>query len=111
MAVRVGVRVLEDVAMDVIGDAAMDAIGDAGVDAVEPKGKSSRPRKRPSAKVETGRRSLNLRVDEAVYEKLTIHAMKRHMTISDLVGELATNGLRDYGIHRLGQRGGGSGEA
>ena len=88
----------------------VDATEDAGDGVGEPRGKGSRPRKRAAVKAETGRRSLNLRVPEAVYERLTIHAMKRHMTISDLVAELATAGLRDYAIHRVGGRGEGSGE-
>jgi hypothetical protein len=70
----------------------------------EAKGKAPRTRKKPGAKapVENGKRSLNLRVDQDSYRRLSIHALMRNSTISDLVMEFAQT-LRDWSMpHRIG---------
>lgn len=79
---------------------------------LEAKGKEPKARKKTGAKTpteSTGKRSLNLRVDDETYERLTIHAMKRRTTISDLVMELAKNSLREFSVHRVGVRSEGQG--
>ena len=88
----------------------MDAIEPVGDGAGEPKGRRAQRGKRASAKPETAKRSLNLRIDDDVYERLTVHAMKRRMTISDLVGEMTRSHCRDFAIHKVGQRGGSADE-
>ena len=70
----------------------------------EAKGKAPRTRKRPGAKApaETGKRSLNLRIDQDSYRRLSIHALMRDSTISDLVMEFAQS-LKEYSMpHRIG---------
>ena len=72
--------------------------------APEAKGKATRTRKRPGAKApaETGKRSLNLRIDQDSYRRLSIHALMRDSTISDLVMEFAQS-LKEYSMpHRIG---------
>ena len=73
--------------------------------APEAKGKSPRTRKRTGARTPTdtnGKRSLNLRIDEDSYRRLSIHALMRNTTISDLVMEFAQT-LRDWSMpHRIG---------
>ena len=72
--------------------------------APEAKGKRARARTKSTAK-ETKeaveKRSLNLRVDVETYERLTINAMKRRTTISDLVEGFAKGkpvDTREYGL-------------
>lgn len=84
----------------------MSAQEDVDMNAVEGKGKGARARKRTAAKApaESGKRSLNLRIDEESYRRLSIHALMRptHTTISDLVMEYAST-LREYSMpHRIG---------
>lgn len=70
----------------------------------EAKGKATRTRKRTGAKAPTdnGKRSLNLRIDQESYRRLSIHALMRDSTISDLVMEFAST-LRDWSMpHRIG---------
>lgn len=71
----------------------------------EAKGKTTRTRKRTGARTPTdtnGKRSLNLRIDEDSYRRLSIHALMRNTTISDLVMEFAQT-LRDWSMpHRIG---------
>jgi hypothetical protein len=85
----------------------MEAQEHVDANAPDGKGKGSKARKKPGAKTPTegtGKRSLNLRVDDETYERLTIHAMKRRATISDLVMEFARVHLREFSVHRNGQR-------
>ncbi len=84
----------------------MDAIEPVGDDAGEPKGRRAQRGRRASTRPETTKRSLNLRIDDDVYERLTVHAMKRRMTISDLVGEMTRSHCRDFAIHNVPRRGG-----
>jgi hypothetical protein len=76
--------------------------------APEAKVRGARTRRRATAKAPTDaadKRSLNLRVDTETYERLTIHAMKRRTTISDLVMEFAKDHLREFSMpHRIGVR-------
>ncbi|MGE5755410.1 MAG: hypothetical protein ACM35G_06815, partial [Planctomycetaceae bacterium] len=61
-------------------------------------------RRKASAKAptENGKRSLNLRIDQDSYRRLSIHALMRDSTISDLVMEFAQT-LREYSMpHRIG---------
>ncbi len=70
----------------------------------EAKGKTTRTRRKASARapVENGKRSLNLRVDQDSYRRLSIHALMLNTTISDLVMEFAQT-LRDWSMpHRIG---------
>jgi hypothetical protein len=70
----------------------------------EAKGKTPRTRRKASAKAPTdnGKRSLNLRIDQDSYRRLSIHALMRDSTISDLVMEFAQT-LRDWSMpHRIG---------
>lgn len=74
--------------------------------APEAKSRSTRTRKRPNAKVptENAKRSLNLRIDDDSYKRLSVHALMRNRTISDLVMEYAQT-LREYSMpHRLGAK-------
>lgn len=79
------------------------------VDSSAPTGKGTTPRTRRSkaatAPKSSGKRSLNLRIDDDSYKRLSIHALMRGATISDLVMEYAQS-LREYSMpHRLGGRG------
>ena len=79
----------------------MDAIEETDLDAQEGKGRGVKTRRRTNAKpVEAGKRSLNLRVGQDEYERLAVHALRRHTTISELVMELARAHLREFSIHR-----------
>lgn len=88
----------------------MDAQDPTNINAPEDKGKPARTRRKPSARTQTpadgGKRSLNLRIDEDTYERLHVHALRRRITVSDLVMDLAKSGCRDYYISRA--PGGGS---
>lgn len=82
--------------------------GDAN--APEVKGKGARTRRRPTAKAptEAGKRSLNLRIDEDSYKRLSINAVMMDKTISELVMEFAQGrpaNMREYAMpHRIGAR-------
>jgi hypothetical protein len=91
-------------------DRDMDGQEPTGEDAGADRPKGGRTRKRPPGKpVEVDKRSLNLRVDEATYQRLTVHAMMRKTTISELVMGFAREHLREFSIHRNGARQGGEG--
>jgi hypothetical protein len=77
--------------------------GDAN--APEAKGKGARTRRRTTAKApaENGKRSLNLRIDEDSYRRLSVHALMRNATISSLVEGYAQS-LKEYSIHRNAAR-------
>lgn len=80
---------------------------DMGVGADKPKGTRARKRaaKPPS---DTPMRSLNLRIDEETYVRLSLHALDRRTTISKLVMDYAKAQLRDvYLGRRKGPEGGG----
>ena len=60
----------------------------------------------------TAKRSLNLRVSEDTYERLSVHAMGWRMTVSGLVEDLARAHCRVFSIRRdAGVKGGPSGES
>jgi hypothetical protein len=77
-------------------------------DANAPEGrtKGARTRKRATVKASTdvGKRSLNLRIDEDSYKRLSIHALMKNKTMSDLVMEFAQTHLREFSIHRNAAR-------
>jgi hypothetical protein len=77
------------------------------ISAADAKGKATKTRKRASAKASTeapGKRSLNLRIDDDSYKRLSVHALMRNSTISDLVMEFARS-LKEYSMpHRIGAR-------
>jgi hypothetical protein len=78
----------------------MDAIEPTVIDADEPKAKGPRPRKAKAPKPQTGKRSLNLSLDNETYERLAVHALRGNTTISELVTKLANDNLREYHITR-----------
>jgi hypothetical protein len=85
----------------------MESENHVDVSAPEAKAKGGRARRPRGAKppTDTGaKRSLNLRVDDETYERLTIHAMRRRTTISALVMDLSREHLREFSIHRIGDR-------
>ena len=55
------------------------------------------------APTETGKRSLNLRIDEDSYRRLSVHALMRNATISSLVEGYAQS-LKEFSIHRNAAR-------
>ena len=77
------------------------------VDANAPEGKArgARTRRRTTAKAptENGKRSLNLRIDEDSYRRLSVHALMRNATISSLVEGYAQS-LKEFSIHRNAAR-------
>lgn len=76
------------------------------LNATEGRSKGTKTRRRASAKTptENAKRSLNLRIDDDSYKRLSVHALMRNRTISDLVMEYAQT-LREYSMpHRLGGR-------
>ena len=77
------------------------------VDGNAPEAKSRRgsTRRRPTAKApaENGKRSLNLRIDEDSYRRLSVHALMRNATISSLVEGYAQS-LKEFSIHRNAAR-------
>lgn len=82
----------------------MSVQDDVDVSAADAKGRGARARKRPGAKApaDTAKRSLNLRIDDDSYRRLSIHALMRNTTISDLVMGYAQS-LREFSMpHRLG---------
>lgn len=93
-----------------MSDDATDPRGEDVTTAQSRPSRTRRPRATKAAASEGVKRSLNLRIDDDVYERLTVHAMKGRTTISDLVSTLAREHCRDYAIHRVGARGDRSGE-
>lgn len=84
----------------------MDAGEHNGVESKPAKRAGGRPRRRVEGKAPEGaKRSLNLRIDEDSYEKLSIHAVHRRTTISELVMDLARTHLREVYLQRYGSRG------
>jgi hypothetical protein len=78
----------------------MDANDQRDDGAHEGKGRSAKARTKPSKpKPEAVKRSLNLRVDEAAYQRLSVHAMMKRTTVSALVEEYAET-LREFVVHR-----------
>lgn len=77
--------------------------GDAN--APEGKARGARTRRKPNAKApaENGKRSLNLRIDEDSYRRLSVHALMRNATISSLVEGYAQS-LKEFSIHRNAAR-------
>lgn len=90
----------------------MDTQDHADLNAPDAKGKGVKARRPKAGKpaADAGKRSLNLRVDDETYERLTIHALRRRTTISGLVMDLARDNLREFSIHRNGTRGEGQGQ-
>lgn len=86
----------------------MDAQDHVDANAPEEKAKGGRTRKRSSSKASaptaSSKRSLNLRVDDDSYKRLSIHALMRGSTVSELVMEYAQS-LKEYSMpHRIGNR-------
>jgi hypothetical protein len=77
--------------------------GDEG--ATEAKSKRASTRRKPTTRTpaENGKRSLNLRIDEDSYRRLSVHALMRNATISSLVENYAQS-LKEYSIHRNAAR-------
>ena len=72
----------------------------------EQKSKAVKVRRRATTQADTsGKRSLNIRVDDDTYERLAIHALRRKTTISALVMEYARTQLREFSIHRNATKG------
>ncbi len=84
----------------------MDSQEHTDVNAHDGKPRGARARKRPTAKTptEAGKRSLNLRIDEDSYKRLSVHALMKNKTMSELVMEFAQAHLREFSIHRHGAR-------
>jgi macrodomain Ter protein organizer (MatP/YcbG family) len=82
----------------------MDGPEHADANVLEDKGRATRTRRKPGAKTptDTSKRSLNLRIDNETYERLHVHALRRRMTLSELVIDLAKTHLREYFISRNG---------
>lgn len=78
----------------------MDAIEPVAIDAAEPKAKGTKARRAKAPKPQTGKRSLNLSLDNETYERLAVHALRGNSTISELVTKLAQDHLREYHITR-----------
>jgi predicted HicB family RNase H-like nuclease len=74
------------------------------VQADKSKGRNTR-RRAPAKPAEGDKRSLNLRVDEATYQRLTVHALMRKTTISQLVMDYARESLKEFSIHRNAKQG------
>ncbi len=82
----------------------MPADHDTRQPAAEPKASPAKARKRNPVKAgpDTGKRSLNLRIDDESYKRLSVHALMTGSTISGLVEGYAKS-LRDFSMpHRLG---------
>ena len=75
------------------------------MNASEGKPKGARARRKANAKTpaENGKRSLNLRIDEDSYRRLSLHALMRNATISSLVEGYAQS-LKEFSIHRNAAR-------
>ena len=73
------------------------------ISASEDNPRSGKARRRGAARpADPGKRSLNLRIDEDSYKRLSVHALMRNTTISELVMGFART-LREFSIpHRLG---------
>jgi macrodomain Ter protein organizer (MatP/YcbG family) len=78
----------------------METIEAVVTDASEAKAKGTKPRKAKAPKPQTGKRSLNLSLDNDTYERLAVHALRGNVTISELVTKLANDNLREYHITR-----------
>lgn len=82
----------------------MTADAATGPDAHDATPRTPRNRRRAAPKPptdHTGKRSLNLRIDQESYRRLNVHALMTDRTVSDLVMEFA-RGLRDFSMpHRL----------
>lgn len=78
----------------------MDAVEPTVIDASEAKAKGTKTRKAKAPKPQTGKRSLNLSLDNETYERLAVHALRGNVTISELVTKLANDNLREYHITR-----------
>lgn len=92
----------------------MDTIEHVDTATVVGKRTATKTRKRTAAKPDgrpekDARRALNLRIDEDTYERLSLHALYRRTTISELVMEFARTHLREVYIARSpGRTGAGS---
>lgn len=84
-----------------IGNGANDA---SVIDATEVKAKGTKARKSKAPVKATGKRSLNLSLDNETYERLAVHALRMDTTISELVTKLAHENLREFHITRTASR-------
>jgi hypothetical protein len=81
----------------------MDVNERVDLNAAEGKGRGAKAR-RKTAKAEGGKRSLNLRIDDDSYKRLSVHSLMRGTTISALVEGYAQS-LREFSMpHRLGAK-------
>jgi hypothetical protein len=78
------------------------------VDEGKPKGRKAAKPKSPERA--NGKRSLNLSIPTEDHERLAIHALRRNLTISEIVSQLARDHLREYHITTTPQRSGKGGE-
>ncbi len=79
----------------------MDVNEHENVNTTEAKHIPARPRKRATTRPDSsGKRSLNIRIDDDTYERLAVHALRRKTTISELVMDFARTHLREFSIHR-----------
>ncbi len=79
----------------------MDVNEAIDVNTTEVKSKAAKVRTRATTKADTsGKRSLNIRIDDDTYERLAVHALRRKTTISGLVMDFARTHLREFSIHR-----------
>jgi hypothetical protein len=80
---------------------------DQGVENVsEGKIKGRRVAKPKSPERTNGKRSLNLSIPTEDHERLAIHALRRNLTISEIVSQLAREHLREFHITTTPQRNG-----
>jgi hypothetical protein len=83
------------------GDEHVDVNEHNDVNATEVKSKAAKVRRRATTKADTsGKRSLNIRIDDDTYERLAVTAIRKKTTISALVMEFAKTHLREFSIHR-----------
>jgi len=64
--------------------------------------KASKPK---SSERANGKRSLNLSLPTEDYERLAVHGLRRNLTISEIVSQLAREHLREYHITTTPKRG------
>lgn len=78
----------------------MEAQDHVDLNAGDAKSKPPKARRRTATKAQGdtgGKRSLNLRIDDDSYKRLSIHALMKKRTISELVMEYA-QGLREFSM-------------
>ncbi len=74
--------------------------------ASEGKSRRAKTAKPKSPERANGKRSLNLSIPTEDYERLAVHGLRRNLTISEIVSQLAREHLREYHITTTPQRNG-----